>query len=607
MKSNVIDNILNKVSIVEEISQFVTLTKKGQNNIGICPFHDDNNPSFTVNEDKKIFKCFVCGVGGNVIKFNQMWNNYTFSQAVINLGEKYNIDVSTYKKRNLNNPYFDENKKSLIELNTNVNEIFLQMLRESKNAQKYLQTRNLSKQTIEFFKIGYKNETLNEISELLTQTNIDYKTQEKSGLVIFTKDKIIDFFKDRITIPICDEFNNIVGFGSRILTKNSNQVKYLNTKQSELFQKNEILFNFYNAKTDIYNNNKNNIIVVEGYMDVISLHNQNIFNVVGVMTNNITNKQVEKLMSLKKQIVLCLDFDQAGIQGTYDFIQKYPQLNIKIVKLEKNLDPDEYINKYTREKFVEQLTNPLSVDNFLLEIETLDIKINKDKHYFETKSLPVNNQQDFGNDILKPDVFNANESYLNSFSNLSVDDFEKHMQNYDTQNNTISVNSLNSKTESEMVLWICEKHQKYMNEEIFNKSEQGFVLSYENKQLIRLEYSVLKWYINNQIKQKRLLEYLQILNTKILKKWIIMLIENKTSLDTVKQTIKNSPIEAYSEKYDSEIFELIKTWHNFNLEISHQLNMSKQIKNDIINRSVINELINKQRNTFLLARNSLKH
>lgn len=598
MKNNVIENIVNKVSIVDEISQYVNLTKKGQNNIGICPFHDDNNPSFTVNEDKKIFKCFVCGVGGNVIKFNQMWNKYTFAQAVIDLGEKYQIDVSSYKQRNMNNPLFDEQKNNLIQLNNNVNDVFLQMLSESEEPNIYLQSRKLSSETIKHFQIGYKNNSLDEIAQLLSQINVDYKTQQNSSLVTFTKDKIIDFFRDRITIPIKDEFNNIVGFGSRILKKDDNQVKYLNTKENPLFLKNELLFNLFEAKKDIYDNNKNSIIVVEGYMDVISLYNQNIKNVVAVMTNNITPKQVEKLISLKKQILLCLDFDSAGLQATFDFINKYPQANIKIVKLEKNLDPDEYINEYGRNQLIDNITNPLSVQDFLLELDSIDIEIKRDKQY------------NYGN--LKPSTNIGNEFESNYYNNVEppiMDDVLNQQPYFDSQPSVNEVVSTKkkSKTEVELISWIFEKQQKYLNEEMLKLMNQHIILSFEQKQLIRLEYSVFKWYINEQISKKRLLEYLQILNTNILKSWIIKIVEEDNSLETIKSTIKNSVVERYSEQLDINVFEIIYIWNNYNKNILAELHVTNNLKNDIINRSAINNLINLQRKEFFEKYRSLKH
>lgn len=570
-KNSVSDQIINKVSIVDEISKFVDLTKKGQNYLGICPFHDDNKPSFTVSSEKKIFKCFVCGVGGNIIKFHQMINNCDYATAVINLGSSYQIDVSSYVKNNANNPKYKENLNSLIQLNLNVNEIFQEMLLESKQAQKYLLSRNLKPETIKHFKIGYKNENINEIAKLLAKIKISYQIQQESSLVVFTKDKIIDFFRNRITIPIFDEFNNLVGFGSRIID-NSQDVKYLNTKENKLFSKRNILFNFYDAKLDILNNNKNTIIVVEGYMDVISLYNQNIKNVVAVMTNNITKEQVDKLTSLNKQILLCLDFDNAGISSTYDFIQKYPNVNIKIVKLEKNCDPDEFINKNSRQKLIDNISNPMSPDEFIYEVESLGFSLNKtQKQNYET-SEPSQNYQDYGYEIPQTEVKQV------VTNNIEID----------------------------LIKWIVNNEEQNLQKSRYDYLDQKVKISYEHSLLIRLEFSVFKWFINKQINFEKMTLYFDYLSTNIIKKWILMEQANNQSLDNIKNTIMYSLKENYLESVDVQIFELIQLWHSYEMQIEKLVIQRSRINNDIIIKKQINSLIQKQREEFIIKYKNLR-
>lgn len=586
-KNSVTNQIINKISIVDFIGNYVDLTKKGQNYTGICPFHDDNNPSFTVNENKKIYKCFVCGVGGNVIKFNQEINHLNFAQSVIALGKSCGVDVSSFEKRNMNNPLFNEAKQPLIELNNSVNEVFEQMLVEDEGAQKYLQSRNLKQDTIKHFHIGYKNANVSEIADLLAQINIDFKTQEESSLVVFTKDKIIDFFRERIMIPIFDEFNNIIGFGSRIIN-NQQDVKYLNTKENMLFNKREILFNLYQAKKDIFDNNKSTIIVVEGYMDVISLYNQNIKNVVAVMTNNITNEQVQKLTALNKQILLCLDFDQAGMQGTYDFFQKYPSLNAKIVKLSKNLDPDEFIQKHGRNKLIESIVKPISFADFLFEVETNNVVLNLNKRYENKNDFNPNIQEQ--NKGLQP----PGENNFQDFDNQEFDAFQKQQKSIDFQ-------SLDTKKlEFELINWMYEHEKKYICEQKLKNLQVDLAISHEHKQYIRLEFSVFKWYINKQISRQRILEYLQILNTSVIKKWIAMDFEQNNALNNIKTRIKGSLAEGYSQTLDQNIYHLITRWHETDLAIEALIFEREKINDDGVIRRQINELLWKQRQEFFL-------
>lgn len=559
--ANVFENLTNNISIVDEISEYVQLKKKGQNYIGICPFHNDNNPSFTVNEEKKIFKCFVCGVGGNVIKFNQMINEYNTVQAVISLGKKYNIDVTSFQRTNQNNPLYNEKLSTYIKLNTDVNEIFVDMLGESERAQKYLMSRNLKNETINHFNIGYKNKELKEISNLLTNTNVDFNTQESSGLVSFTNNEIIDFFRDRITIPICDEFNNIVGFGSRTIDKNE-KFKYLNTKDTPVFNKRNILFNLFNAKKEIFDSNKSSIIVVEGYMDVISLHNHGIKNVVGVMTNNVTDEQVKRLISLNKQIYLCLDYDNAGIQGMWDLIHKYPNINFKIISLENNLDPDEFLNKYGRKKFVEHISNAQSPKEFIFEVEALGFDINVNKNVSVNENVT---QVQEPNNVNEPHPF-----------------------------------EISQKIESELLIWINKNQQKYLQSERYKNVSFPTILTYEHKKLIRIEYSVFKWFVNGQIDSSRMQEYLEILSTNILKKWVLMFVSKDKSISNIVNVIRNGFIEQYDEGLDEMAYNQVLTWNKYEKQIEVHLDELKKLNNDIIIRGSINKILNEQRNMFIL-------
>lgn len=355
-----LNEIRNSVNIVNVISSYVNLIPKGKNYFGVCPFHDDNNPSMSVSEDKQIYKCFSCGATGTVFKFIMDYENITFNEAVKKVadigGVKVNIgytpktkdEGSQYEIYNLSLKYYINNINTL----------------KGKEAREYLKKRNISEEIIKEFQIGLALNKSNTLASILIKK---YPEKEllKSGLIGKNDYGYYDLFYDRIMFPLYNLNGKVVAYSGRIYNKEDNS-KYFNTRETEIFKKGELLYNYHRAK-DIARR-KNQIIITEGFMDVIRLHAVGIKNVIATMGTAVTNIQANLIKKMAKEIILCFDGDEAGEKATKSCIEELNKIGVtpKIVRLEENLDPDEYIQKYGKETFQRKIDNPINVMDFEL-------------------------------------------------------------------------------------------------------------------------------------------------------------------------------------------------------------------------------------------------
>ena len=356
-----LNEIRNSVNIVDIISSYINLTPKGKNYFGICPFHDDNNPSMSVSEDKQIYKCFSCGATGTVFKFIMDYENISFREAVQKIanqsGIKINIQNKIKKKDhgNLHDIYDLSLKYYMNNMNTE----------SGKEAKEYLKKRNIDEKIIKEFQIGLalnKRQTLYNILSKKYQTN----ELEKTGLIGKNDYGYYDIFLERIMFPLYNLEGKVVAYSGRIYNKEDNS-KYINTRETEIFKKGELLYNYHRAKNIA--RRKNQVIIMEGFMDVIRAHSVGIENVVATMGTAVTNVQANLIKRMAKEIILCFDGDEAGEKATKSCIEELNKINItpKIIRLEENLDPDEYIQKYGKESFQRKIDNAINVMDFELE------------------------------------------------------------------------------------------------------------------------------------------------------------------------------------------------------------------------------------------------
>lgn len=353
------DDTINSVrranDIVDVISSYIPLTKRGKNYFGVCPFHDDTNPSMSVSRDKQIYKCFSCGASGNVFNFVMDYENVEFKEALSILAKKAGIELkSNYVKNSTNklDKYYSMYDLALKLYQNNINTSL------GKSAISYLESRSISKDVINTFKIGLALDRKS-LTNLLTKKGYSAIEMERYGL----GDGYNDLYFNRIMFPLFDTNNRVVGFSGRIFNDSTGS-KYINTKETPIFKKGELLYNYYNSKEHC--RLAKNVILVEGFMDVIRLYTIGIKNVVALMGTALTKNQITLLKRLSLNIVLCLDGDNPGIKANISNGEELVNAgcNVSVINLSEGYDPDEYILKYGKNSFMSLYDNALHYNEY---------------------------------------------------------------------------------------------------------------------------------------------------------------------------------------------------------------------------------------------------
>lgn len=362
INDNVLDEIRDRADIVDLIGEYVELKRSGSNYMGLCPFHSENTPSFSVSPSKGIFKCFGCGVGGDVITFVMKRENLSFPEAVEFLADKYSVRLEVYK---------DENKEArdkrdrLYEINREAGLHFLKNYQASQKTQLYLKNRMLNDKTIRSYGIGYSKDSWTDLYDHLTK--LGYKEEELLELNLISKSKngnYIDRFRDRVMFPIINRNNRIIGFGARAF--GDEKPKYLNSRETPIFHKGNNVFNMNIISRE---STRERIILVEGYMDVISLYNSGINYSVASLGTSLTIDQANIIKKMAKDIYICYDSDNAGINATSRAIDIFLEASVKpkIIELEGGLDPDDFIKKYGMEGFENKIKSAISYIEFKIK------------------------------------------------------------------------------------------------------------------------------------------------------------------------------------------------------------------------------------------------
>ena len=364
ISNDVMNEIRNKTDIVDVISKYITLTKRGKNYFGVCPFHDDHSPSMSVSPEKQIYTCFSCGASGNVFTFVADFEKISFAQAVRLLGEKVGISVGGISN-------FSEKKDEYFEIYELANKFYQNSLFTNlgKNAIEYLKKRNIDKETIKKFGIGLSIQKVS-LTDYLKNKKYDIDKLINIGI---TNDQGNDIFINRIMFPIYDLSGNPVAFSGRIYnTKDTS--KYVNTKETDKFKKGKLLYNYHIAKEHLKKNDS--IIIMEGQMDVIRASTIGINNCIATMGTALTKDHKNIIKNMTNNIVLCFDGDEAGEKATVHAIELLEDTNIdiKVVRLPNNMDPDEYILKEGKDSFLAQIKNAINLIDYKMEL----LKKNKD-------------------------------------------------------------------------------------------------------------------------------------------------------------------------------------------------------------------------------------
>ncbi|WP_322941271.1 DNA primase [Mycoplasmopsis canis] len=465
------EEILNSIDIVNLISSYISLTKKGNNYIGLCPFHQDTTPSFTISPIKKIYKCFSCSESGNAITFVKKYLNKNYYQSLEFLAKELNLNYDFSAFLNSHLPQMTDEELEITEALNVVNAFYKIQIFKNSKAQEYLASRNLLDDELrKKFDIGYAPE--NELIEYFSQnTELDKKILFQAGLI---NDNFKELFKNRITFGIRNSYGNIVGFSARVLN-NQQKPKYLNSPETKLFNKSQILYNFFNAKEHIEKNKE--VIIVEGFMDVIALDKVGIYNSVALMGTALT---LEHLQLIKKyQIALFLDNDEAGIQATLKSIKtllKNKIYDVFVIVNPYDKDPDEILNNEGKESLLWNFNQKTSCIDFLYQTLVKSHNLNNNYNYSTLSS--------FINEILDYYI------YLNNDQKNYIENKIKIEFNFDLSKtyNKIDTNA-NAFIESDFYDYYYNSPQEIYIDQSYNKFKDIFAT---NIRLKFLMYFVLK-------------------------------------------------------------------------------------------------------------------
>lgn len=368
-----IENIRKSANIVDVISSYLPLTQKGKNYFGVCPFHEDHSPSMSVSEEKQIYKCFSCGAAGNVFTFVSEYENVKFIEAVKIVAEKCGL---IFKGITSNKPKIKQNKTEYEIMNLSLKYYQNNLSTElGTQAKEYLKARKLEDEAIKEFDIGLALDSNHSLHSLLTSKKFIVEDLVNLGLVNRNGKYLNDVFTNRIIFPIHNLEGEVIGFTGRVYKPEDKELaKYLNSKETIIFKKGQILFNYHRAKKEI--SRKKEVIIVEGNMDAIRMSSSGIKNVIALMGTSLTKEQVDIIKSLRAKIILMFDNDNAGETATFQNgnILENAGLTPFVVRLSGEKDPDEYIIKNGVNAILDNIATPI---NFL-EFKLKYLKKNKD-------------------------------------------------------------------------------------------------------------------------------------------------------------------------------------------------------------------------------------
>lgn len=359
MNNDLANEIRSKTDIVDIIGERIPLVARGKNFFGVCPFHDDSNPSMCVSREKQIYTCFSCHATGNVYTFLMNYEHIDFREALRYLGEKVGVNVSSvnivkkttkfdhlYEAYNFAVKYFQNNLSASV----------------GKEARAYLSKRGINEEAIKEFEIGLSLESRDDLTKLLVSKKYELSTLNRIGL----SSDDHDIYDDRIMFPLYDVSGQVVGFSGRIY-KDVDQNKYLNTKETDIFKKGEMLYHYHIAREEC--RLKKSVIVMEGFMDVIRASIVGVKNTVALMGTALTNNQFNLIKRLSNNIILCLDGDDPGVKAMLSIGEHLLDegVEVKVVVLPDNDDPDSFILKYGKERFIGLVENALNFSDFKMQ------------------------------------------------------------------------------------------------------------------------------------------------------------------------------------------------------------------------------------------------
>lgn len=387
-----LEELRSKCDIVDVASRYMTLSRRGSNFWACCPFHNEKTPSLSIKHDGQFFKCFGCGESGNVITLIMKLENVDFLTAVEILCKQAGVtmptsaDTEELQKRK-------RERDRIFSILKETTEFYHNNLLNNPNSPQalYLKRRGITEEMINKFKIG-ASLNYDSLPKHLNKLGFTYNDCVLAGVLgKDEKGNFYDFYGTRLLFPICNGFGDVVAYSGRLVEENSVRAKYKNTPQTSVFNKSDIMFAFNFVRDLKKEHMLDTIIIVEGHIDVIACHQVGITNTIGCMGTALTTLHAKKIKQLVDNVILCLDADSAGANATYKAIDvlKDVGLNVKVVRLNQAKDPDEFIKKFGKEEFLNQILNGVDCVDFILRdsLNKYDLNSNLDKNKYITEAL----------------------------------------------------------------------------------------------------------------------------------------------------------------------------------------------------------------------------
>ena len=576
IKKEKIEEIKEKADIISVVSDYVSLKKSGRYYMGNCPFHSEKTPSFFLYPETNTFHCFGCGKHGDSISFIMEMDSLDYVSTLKKLAEKFGIELEYDNSFNTNNK---KNLDKYYEINEFTARFYYKNMMENSVPKQYLSKRGINQKSINLFFIGYADENWKSLYNELKLKNMDIEIAEELGLIIKTKTgDYIDRFRNRIMFPILNTSKKIIGFGGRTIVDDS--AKYLNSPESVVFKKGD---NLYALDKIIENNIRNKILIVEGYMDVISLYQSGVNYSVAGLGTAFTESQARLIKRyFRNNVYLCYDGDNAGISATDKTNSVFNEISVKpnIIMLPDKLDPDDYIKKFGLDEFNKLIESPYDINGFNYEILK---KNKKNSNSITDNSIFYDSILDF---LVKIDTNILRDLYINKISNefgLDSNSLKEDFLNYDKKEKVV-------KKKDE------ETEINYKTENLLLNSDKkvlilGIIL------LMRCENNVLK--IINKLeelsKNSNLFEIFSYVKNNAENNTITV---PSVLIDEFKNSIENLKIVEYIVKCYNENIKLSALDYNRLLDITilnfeirkTTLNIEKLKQMDKTNESVISNL-----------------
>lgn len=579
---NITDEIIQKIKdnndIVDIIAETVRLKRAGKYYTGLCPFHHEKTPSFTVTPDKQIYKCFGCGEGGNVISFIMKTKNLDFHEAVKFLADKANIELESETPKSIKRKEINE---KLININVEAARYFYGRLRKDNRAHMYFKGRGILDNTLTKFGIGYAPDSWNDLLNYLKTKGFTELDMLNAGLIIKNdKNKLYNRFRKRVIFPVFDVKGKVIGFGGRVL--DDSKPKYLNSPETALFKKGT---NLYGLNFAIKNLNERVIIIVEGYMDCISLHQYGITNVVASLGTALTVNQAKLLKRYADKIIISYDADLAGQTATLRGLEilRNEGFDIGVLTVPKGKDPDEFIRTNGKDAFLKLIDNALPLVDYRIKRAREGIDFNKPEilaGFVKEVSVIINDLNPLEKDVYIKRISEDTGVKEQAIYDLISEEIQKNVAKSDFMNidnnfgQKLYLEPAYMKAERGILKLMNESKDAY-NYVTDNFTENDFIVE-SHKNLFKL----IKEYINQDYEQRQKLIELKCTDLESSKEYV-NLEETKIHLEDNNYTnfiedcfkeIKKFKLEAMKK----DIMNKIKQFENLG-EIKESLKLAQQL------------------------------